>query len=312
MKTFLSFILLVCILLGTGIDAKSQNSDLQITYQRNSDNSVDFNFRKNVPGRYWVSIKFDRLENTSQRSYRGCVEGSSGKVFTLKPKNPNQGIGFSYSYRYHRGKALSRLKNDIVYLLPFENNTKVRVYNSGYLGKRFGKGAPDSWTAFQFNTKNEELVLASRKGLVVKVVDEFISDTTKSCYYKRKVNEVLIEHKDGTLARYSGFKGGSIKVKEGQRVYPQDELGLSGRYDSNTDHKLNFCLYYLNTPFIDDLNTKEKEMNRFTYVNPRFHWKGGESIILPRNDYVAESTEELIMQEFSRREKKKYQKGELN
>jgi len=53
-------------------------------------------------------------------------------------------------------------------------------------------------------------------------------------------------------------------------------------------------------------------MNRFTYVNPRFHWKGGESIILPRNDYVAEATEELIMQEFSRREKKKYQKRQLN
>ena len=299
-------------MLGAEIDAFSQNSDVEITYQRNSDNSVDFNFRKKVPGCFWVNIKFSNLENSTQRSYNGCIKGYSGKVFTLKPNNHNRGIGFSYSYRYHRGKALSRLKKDIVYLLPFKNNTKVRVYNSGYLGKRFGKGAPDSWTAFQFNTKNEEVVLAARKGLVVKVVDKFISDTTKSCYYKSKVNEILIEHKDGTLARYSGFKGGSIKVKEGQKVYPQDELGLSGRYDTDSWHKLSFYLYYLNTPFIDNLNTKEKEMNRFTYVNPRFHWKGGESIILPRNDYVAESTEELIMQEFSRREKKKYLKGELN
>ncbi|MGZ2368550.1 M23 family metallopeptidase [Ancylomarina sp. YFZ004] len=312
MKTLLSFILLVCILLGAEIDAFSQNSDVEITYQKNSDNSVDFNFRKNVPGRFWVNIKFDRLENTSQRSYRGCVEGSSGKVFTLKPKDPNRGIGFSYSCRYHRGKALNRLKNDIIYLLPFKNQTKVSVQKLGYMAKQIGKGAPDSWTAFQFSSENEELVLAARKGLVVEVTDEYSADTIQNFSFISSVNEVLVEHSDGTLARYSGFKRGSIKVKPGQNVYPQEELGLLGRYDSDTDHKLHFCLYYLNTPHIDNFNTEEKKMNRFTYVNPRFHWKGGESIILPRNDYVAESTEKLIMQEFSRREKKKYLKGELN
>jgi hypothetical protein len=312
MKIILPFTLLVCILLLTGVDANSQRRDVEITYKRNTDNSVDFNFRKHVPGCFWVVIKFNSLSNTNQSTYSGYVQGTSGRVLTLKPKNANQGIGFSYSFRYHRGKALHRLKDDFVYLLPFENNIKTKVQKLGYLAKSLGKGAPDSWIAFQFRTDNEEMVLAARKGLVVKVVDEYISDTTKNCYFKDGVNEVMIEHKDGTLARYSGFKGGSIKVKEGQRVYPQDELGLSGRYDSNTAHKLHFCLYYLNTPYIDDLNTQEKKMNRFTYVNPRFHWKGGESIILPRNDYVAEATEELIMQEFSRREKKKYLKGELN
>jgi hypothetical protein len=311
MKLLSSFILLVCILLRTGVDVKSQNRDVEITYQKNTDNSVDFNFRKHVPGCFWVVIEFDQLQNTNQSTYRGYVQGTSGKVLTLKPKDLNQGIGFSYSFRYHRGKALHRLKDDFVYLLPFENNIKTKVQKLGYLAKRLGKGAPDSWTAFQFRTDKEEVVLAARKGLVVKVVDEFISDTTKNCYFKDGVNEVLIEHKDGTLARYSGFKGGSIKVKEGQRIFPQDELGLSGRYDSDTSHKLHFCLYYLNTPHIDNLDTQEKKMNRFTYINPRFHWKGGESIILPRNDYVAEATEELIMQEFSRREKKKYLKGEL-
>lgn len=311
MKIILPFILLVYILLGGVVNANSQSRDVEIIYQKNTDNSIDFNFRKHVPGCFWVVIKFDQLQNTNQSTYRGYVQGSSGKVLTLKPKDPNQGIGFSYSFQYHRGKVLRRLKDNFVYLLPFENNIKTKVQKLGYLAKRLGKGAPDSWTAFQFRTEKEEVVLAARKGLVVKVVDEFISDTTKNCCFKDGVNEVLIEHKDGTLARYSGFKKGSIKVEEGQVVYPQDKLGLSGRYDSDTDHKLHFCLYYLSTPYIENLNTEAQKMNRFTYVNPCFHWKGGESIILPGNDYVAETTKELVMQEFSRREKKKYLKGEL-
>ena len=310
MKITLPFILLVYIFLGAGVNAKSQNSDVEITYQKNTDNTIDFNFQKHVPGCFWVVVEFNQLENTNRSTYRGYVQGDSGKLLTLKPKDPNQGIGFSYSYIYHRGKVLHRLKNDFVYLLPFKNNIKTKIQKLGYLAQSLGKGAPDSWTAFQFRTEKEEVVLAMRKGLVVKVVDEFISDTTKNCYFKDGVNEILIEHRDGTLARYSGFKRGTIKVKEGQIVFPQEELGLSGRYDSETDHKLQFCLYYLNTPYINNLNTEERKMNRFTYVNPLFHWKNGESIILPNNDYVAEATEELIMKEFSRREKKKYFKGE--
>jgi len=153
--------------------------------------------------------------------------------------------------------------------------------------------------------------LAVRRGLVVEVVDEFIADTTKDYTFKRTVNKVLIEHKDGTLARYTGFKGGSIKVKPGQYVYPQEELGYSGKYDAGKGYQLHFYIYYLNTKKIDNLSEKEK-MNRYAYLDPCFHWKGGESKIVPENDYVAESTEELIMQEFSRREKKKYLKGELN
>jgi len=312
MRFFLSFLFLITILLGAGIDVQSQDPVVNISFKQNSDNSVDFNFQKNIPGTIFVSIKFDRLENAMQQTYKGCIRGTTGKVFTLKPRDPNKGIGFSWSYQYQRGRPISRLKKDFVYLLPFKDQATVKAHKLFYLGKQFGKGAPDTWAAYQFLTKQNEPVLAARKGLVVQVVDRFIADTSKTSTYTASVNEVIIEQRDGTLARYSGFKGGSVKVKEGQLVYPQQVLGLSGRYDSNLRSEIRFCVYYLNTRDIDNLDNKIKRMNIHSYVNPRFHWKGGESIILPRNDYVAESTEELIMQEFSRREKKKYLKGELN
>ncbi len=127
MKPFLSFILLVCILQGTGFDLKSQNSEVEITYHQNNDNSVDFKYSKTMHGNVFVSIELDQLENTSQNRYQGCLKSNMGKVFTLKPKNPDGGIGFSYSYNYMRGKPIFRLKKDFVYLLPFKNETKVKM-----------------------------------------------------------------------------------------------------------------------------------------------------------------------------------------
>jgi len=312
MKNKLLVLLFAMVLFSLTGKTYAQNSDLEITYRQNNDNSVDFNYRKTMHGNVYVSIKFDDLQNASQNRYQGCLQSHMGKVFTLKPRNPDSGIGFSYSYRYQRGKPIFKLKEDFVYLLPFKNSVKVQMQKMGYLGKRFGRGAPESWTAFQFCTDSLESVLAARRGLVVDVTDEYSIDTTKNSIYRSSVNEVIIEHKDGTMAHYSGFKKGSICVKPGQYVYPNEELGKTGRNNSEQNYKLHFYIYYLNTRDIFDLRTKEDKMNIYAFVNPCFHWQGGESIILPRNSYVAECTEELIMQEFSRREKKKYQKRQLN
>ena len=52
---------------------------------------------------------------------------------------------------------------------------------------------------FQFKTEQSEDVLAARKGLVVEVTDEFTGDSSLNHTFIRSVNEVLIEHRDGTF-----------------------------------------------------------------------------------------------------------------
>jgi len=319
MKNCLRLIALCCLIIGFGFEVQSQgldfsqiqSSDFEISYKRKEDNSIDFNFKKNLYGSFFVSIKFDKLENAKQYICHKSISGVQGRIFNLRAIESLKKITFSYSYRYIRGKYSPRLKKDFVYLLPYKCNTKVDVQTLGNLDEKMSNEGPDSWKSFQFSTEESEPILAVRRGLVVEVVDKYKVDTTKDYIFNRSVNKVLIEHKDGTLARYTGFKGGSIKVKPGQYVYPQEELGYSGKYDAGKGYQLHFYIYYLNTKKIDNLSEKEK-MNRYAYLDPCFHWKGGESKIVPENDYVAESTEELIMQEFSRREKKKYLKGELN
>lgn len=295
------FILLFC---NNALHAQSDEFD--ITYQINQDNSVDFNYRKNLHGSYFLSVQFDQVTNCNQTYYKGYVTGYSGRAFSLKPKIQEQGIGFSFSYRYLRGKPNPKIKEDFVYQLPFEKGIKVKVNDVGYLGRQVGRGAPDTWKAFQFKTIKSEKILACRKGLVVKVVDQFGADTTKDYRFKDSMNEVMIEHKDGTFAHYSGFRSGSVKVKEGQWITPYTELGMSGRYDEENSYQIHFYIQYLSTRNIDDLDSPEKQMNAYSYINPLFYYKGGKAMLLPRNDYVADWTDEFIVKEFTRREKKKY------
>lgn len=290
---------------------RSQISEIEIVYQVNNDNSVDINFEKQLVGTYLVNIEFEQLSNcenysSSQYSYSGTIRGRNGKVLTLKPKNPNLGIGFSFSYRYHRGKPFPRVKENFVYLLPFNKGTRLKMQNMNYLGKTLGKGAPDTWKAFQFITEKAEPVVAMRKGVVVEVKDQFVADTTKDFYFNDKVNEVLIEHRDGTLARYSCFKSGSIRVKEGQVVNPNTELGLTGWYNSSRKRELHVYVYYLNIRDLEKMEDEKSKINAYAFIDPLFYHKGKGVNLLSGNYYVADCNDELITQEFSRREKKKY------
>ncbi len=262
-------------------------------------------------GSFYVVTKFNKLTNSLDRKIAKVVSGRQGRLASLKPIDPKKWIDYSYTYRSMRGNPNARIDKDFTYILPFKKNTEVYVRSLYNLGKHFNEEKPKNWTAYQFYTKGEQQVVAVRKGLVVKVVDEFQTDTTQIFSFKRSKNEVLIEHSDGSLASYKGLKRGSITVKEGQTVKPNDVLGSSDRYDKKGKFEIRFCIYYLDKKGVWDIGTKGKKAKLYAYIKPLFYTPKGKSFLEMRKMVIAACTEEIIMEEFSRREKKKYLKGEL-
>lgn len=311
MKNRKIILLILFVLCVNSFVLKSQEYLIEIETKRNTDNSVDFNYRKNCYGTYCIQFTFRQLSNSFQSNFQSTVSGLSGRAISLKPRDATQGIGFSFSYIYQLGSPNVKINDDFIYLLPFRNDVKLEAISLNNLNRSFGKGVSETWKAYRFVVENPESIVACRKGLVVKVVDEFNVDTTQNFNYKRSQNEVIVEHKDGTLARYSGFKAGSIKVEEGQMIYPYSEIGIVGRNGKDVNYKLDLCIYYLNTKNLNDFNDIVKKANALAYVNPKFNYKGAAATLLSRNKYVTECNDEIITQEFSRREKKKYLKGEL-
>ena len=285
---------------------------VKLSSKRNKDNSVSINYEKDSYGSFYVVTKFNKLTNSLDSKIAKVVNGRRGRLGCLKPMDSNKCIDYSYTYRSMRGKPNAKIDTDFTYILPFKKNTEVYVKSLAYLGTQFNEKEPENWTAYQFFTKGEKMVVAARKGLVVKVIDEFKTDTTHRYRFKRSKNEVLIEHSDGSLASYKGLKGGSISVEEGQIVNPNDEIGLSDRYDKKGKYEIRYCLYYLDKEGINDIYSQKKHTNLYAYIKPLFFTKKGKSFLEIRKVFVADCSEELIMQEFSRREKKKYQKAKLN
>ncbi len=303
-KTLLSISLL---LLAINL-CKAQEGSVKLSSERKPDHSVDIDFSKPGVGSYFVVINLKELSNcTAPNTQRATVSGYHGRVTTLKPTNPTKGIGYSYSYRYILGKENYKEHNNFVYLLPFKKDTKVKVYESSYLKSSFfGVNTPPTWKCYRFNTEEESTVTAARKGTVVLVKDIYDLDSLKSYAYKQDNNEITIEHADGSFARYSGFKRGSISVKEGQVVYPETVLGLNSKYSAERNtYSLSFMIFYLKSDLFLN-NDENKGTSYYGFVTPLIFTKKGETILQPQQEYHADSTPAIVTQEMSKKELKQF------
>lgn len=307
MTTKLNFLFLAFLFLLSSLYA--QESRLKISSRVNSDRSVDFDFVKDDPGTFTVILNLQNLINsTAQQRQLHEVRGYQGKVFTLKPEKENQDIGISFSYGFIRGRLMPKYKKDFTYILPYSNGKKVKIIESGYLGEKyFGATVPDDWKAYNFLTKEEDTVVAIRKGVVVEVKDINRTDVPGNAVYTSSTNEIIVEHPGGSLARYRGFKKG-IFVKVGETVYPATPLGINTRSNaSSINYNISLYVFYLKS---DDVESQKKATLKtsksfYGFVTPHFFVDGEPSIVLKdETEYIAAITPQIKQFELSKKELK--------
>ena len=285
----------------TAFTAQAQEKELSISSKRNEDKSVVLTTEKTAPGTYTVVLNFRELSNTSnvgEPIYR--VRNSGDNILTLTPTNPNQSIGLSYSYSYIRGELNPKYNKEFLYALPYAKGKKVRAVESGFLNAMyFGSTTPDDWKAYRFYTEQADTVTAIRKGIVVSVSDLYDEDT-KDLKYTSKVNTVIVEHADGTLATYRGFKKG-IFVKEGQTVFPGIALGINNI--TNERHGISLMITYLKSAnFGSNKNAKESK-SLYGFITPYFcTTESANGILTSQKYYTSAITPEIIQKEMTKKE----------
>lgn len=290
------------------VNAFSQTKTIQIETKRNADKSVDFYYNKSEPGSFLLSIKFKKLDNASSRDYQDVVKGIGGKIFSLQPINKNYGIGYSYTYSYIRGVINPNVDSLYVYILPFEKGKSVSVIESNFLGSSyFGSDSPKNWKAYHFKGIDCDTAFATRKGLVVKVIDNFENDTLS--YYTSKQNEIVVEHQDGTFARYTGFQKNGIFVENGQTVYPYTSLGILIK-NTNSESELGFMVYFLTDSITepDPKQTLNNQTSRNEFLTPLFYTSEGKQKLQNRSSYIVDFDDSTLFLEYTKRELKKMRK----
>jgi hypothetical protein len=289
----------------------AQEAVIKVTNKYTDNRSVTLNFEKQDPGTHTLVINFKQLTNTTgamQQSF--TLSNYSGNIVTLTPSNKDQSVGLSYSYSYIRGKLKPRFISDFLYTLPYKSGVKVTASESGFIGSMyFGNVTPEDWKVYRFYTKQEDTVIAVRKGLVVDIKDLYETSNSANIAYTNKINEITIEHEDGTLATYRGIKKGSVKVKVGQTVFPATTLGLNILQGSTNQFSISLLITYLNSiEFQDPKNQTVKNSNSlYGFITPHFYTLESNNAILKNNQiYTSVQTPEIINKEMTKRELKNF------
>ena len=291
----------------------SQVQEFTINKTVNADKSIDLSYVKKLPGSYYVFLKFTNVTNSNTDEYKGVIDGYSGMLLNLKPTNPQQGIGYSLKYRIIMGKPNLRIDSLFQYVLPYKIGKKVKIYEAGNIGEKyFGADKPANWKSYAVNFTSPDTVFSMRKGIVVKLINEFDEDSSLLKQYTSRRNSIIIEHEDGTFAEYKGFKKNSFKVKLGQIVYPQMQLGVIELFNkSENNYRFDFSFYYLfniKDFGIDENQSIKNAGNRYKYLTPKFLTSDGLTTIESNKEYAAVCNETILFQEMTRSEKKKYSK----
>jgi len=113
----------------------------------------------------------------------------------------------------------------------------------------------------------------------------------------------MIEHLDGTFARYQGLNGKNIFVKEGDDVLPNQPLGTLIQYDKNEIYQLRFAIDYLTEKPLE-LDAKTGKFS-YEYLDPYFQTTEGVLKLKPRKKFTTKIPEEIIIKELSKKEIKK-------
>ncbi len=309
MKTNLIIAMLMALLFTISNHASAQNKDIEITYKRNDDNSIDFHYHKTKPGSYYLKVDFTNLSNCNPEIVERVVKNPDGLVCKLKPLNASEGINFSYKYYYQLGNPYPRIMKDYPYLLPFKTGDSLHIKETTRLSEVYLKAEKDfEWKSFLTFRKQADTVRCMRKGLVVKIEDKNDTDLSVDYNYTSQMNSILIEHEDGTIAEYKGFNKNGIFVKLGQTVYPQTQLGILDEINKS-DYRLYFSIMYLNKErLVNEAKTKEKKQTAWTNIDPVFYFTNSLAHLKDEQTYVVENNDEIFYKEFSRREIKRYQK----
>lgn len=283
----------------------SQKRNIKVTSKRNPDKSVDISYDKTLPGSYYIMVEFSDIENCSQSDFNKVIKYNSGKLVTLKPIDFNEHINFSYSYSYIRGHPNPKVDENFTYVLPFKKGEHIKIYESTNLKETYFNAKKDlKWKSFVVDRDYADTIYNMRKGIVVDIKAKYKTTPSDTYVYTSKMNSVTVEHKDGTVSRYIGFKKESIFVKLGQTVYPQTKLGALDIFNDST-YRLYFDVAYLKKVDFDEKKLINSESQR-EHVTPLFFSSNG-SIKLNHNKvYTVEINESVLFEEFTKKEKKKY------
>lgn len=294
---------LLCGLCG-GLPAAGQEyGRTKLTTEYRDDKSVVISAEKEYPGIQTVLIQFDRLENCNNVSPTERVEvRQSGPVLTLRPTDGQQYVRCSYTYRVFDFAVDPKVDREFLYRIPFSADRRAKANRTAsdtrLLQGRDKKDEPIRLLGYRFELSPGDTIYAARKGRVVEVQLPKNTKKRAELSYTRDHSMILVEHADGTVARYDSVE--DIQVEVGDMVYPFTPLGLVSSFDGER-YFLAFGLFYRSSE-----NSTENHLFPLVYFAPRFATAAGDMELVSGDTCAPRVDNALLSREMNKRERKMF------
>jgi hypothetical protein len=253
---------------------------------------------------YYVVLDLSTLQGFLRMGsgYTGAVGHGRRQLCSLKIDPSGSGYSINYRFSLYRGSISVKPNIDFSCSLPCALTetalVKVDENREGYQ------------LVFELTS---DTVYACRGGVAC---DDDLKDYTAKGYRSfsdsRLFSQITLYHKDGTFGEYI-FSGKALvmageNVKMGQAIAVLDR-NLNENMVKIHGNTVKFSIY-----FLDKNKVKEKNIgNKHTHFRPFFQTDGEGKVRLEANKtYICERTDEMLMQDMSKREKKKFLENKKN
>jgi len=244
---------------------------------------------------YYLYISFVYSEGFSGMPQGTSLTVNNGKrqILSYRVQEGANRYGYNYKYTMYRGN-LDKMPNvDFAYCLPVADeknaDAKTTENRDGY--------------QLEF-TISTNTICACRDGVVC---DDRLKDFTAKGYKtfnsSRNFSQITVYHADGSFGEYV-FQGKPL-VYPGQTVKMGAPIAVAGKSAAD-DYRLRFSTYFLDKNKVKDNSNGIKH----THFRPFFQtYNYGKSRLESDKNYICELTDEMLMQDMSKREKKNFLKN---
>jgi hypothetical protein len=214
------------------------------------------------------------------------------QLFTLKVNPDASSYSYGYKYAMFRGNVDAKKNIDFAYSLPCAREKTVKT--------NIKENAEGYQLAFDLPS---DTVYACRGGVVCNDnLKDYTAKGHKNFNDSRYLSQITVYHEDGTFGEYV-FVGKSLVIASETIKMGKPIAVLS---NNQNNFPINFSVY-----FLDKNKVKEKNIgNKHTHFRPFFQTVDGGKMRLEAGEtYLCEQNDEMLMQDMSKREKKKFLKN---
>lgn len=272
------------------ISLAAAQPNVMVTAANAPDNSLVFKADVSGYGTFTIRLEIDGIRNSADEGDRMVVTttakgNDTTELLTIHPLDPAMPVTADYKWDWLQGKLDAVPDLGFVYRLPVAAGRTTTVHSLTPAETGMMRDNIATFTMWQFSMDEDEPVFAIRKGEVV-----YVQGYGENPAYPGG-GVIVVEHADGTQARYNALREGSALVAPGDTVYPDTRIALAGKLlDGTYGAQVGLYCYTTN----HNRGVYPNMMSQTSFINPLFMTTRGDGILIDGERATAKTTRKLL------------------